>query len=51
MARSSSGSSSGLHPYIAEAIKTLGTDGWTTSKIKRDKVTGEITIKIKKVTL
>jgi len=51
MARSSSGSSSGLHQYVADGIKLYGTDGWQTSVIKRNPKTGEVKVKIKTVKL
>lgn len=51
MSRSSSGSSHGLHPYVVDGIRLFGLDDWTTSEIKRDKKTGEVKIKIKKVKL
>lgn len=44
--KQSSGDRSRQHPYVIAAIKIVGSDGWTTSKIIRSKE-GLVTVKIK----
>lgn len=44
--KSSSGNLSNLHKYVADGVRKLGSHGWTTSKIKRER-DGSIKITIK----